>query len=713
MVANALLHPHRKPSIRTCLSGIAVFAASVAALALSGGPAAAREVWSARSGQVVFTFNVPQMHDLGIEIEIAGTTQARDQDIYIEHPQWAFAIRAGSDLQFVTEHGIALPGGDVTGSIRIDGTITLRDRATGKTTRFSDLEIGKVAEPITHEEDQGETAPLYLRSAGSKLVFVELIQSMFDFRPKDKVLRVHYLNARISSAWARAIGRPELAGWVLGMGEIRAASELLSTSPDSKPAYQPKFAGGIKDVSLSALSSIQSAGHAGTFPTGQVALSMSTTSCNVGAVDVPWLAPMEEDHPLIHMALYRLMNGRFEQIGVSWMKHGFFALSNPGCIGPCVNPSDGSYLAISCNDTYGVSNNQDRNYLGPRDEVNPFTGRWTCSGSHFSGGVADCSRRHGSGGHGVLDHRLVVNDADLANAGATYYYEGWYIVRGDENLPNNWASRACTMSWNGTAWVFSTPSGGNAIRPDAALTRWGDQSTLFNVAADDGEALLAVTTTDLGGGIYHYEYALLNQTSDRQVSSFSIPVEGVAGITNIGFHDHDGTGANDWVGTVKSGRLVWEMQADPNAETVEFGYMVNFRFDAAAAPADLDATLGLFKPGIGSEVTAPTRGPTNVTVSVGDPAAGMPRLVAIRPNPFNRSANISYSLGAPGAMKLEIYDSAGRRIRTLVEETGTAGVHTISWDGTGEGGGRVAAGVYHARLRAGSITTSKSVVMTN
>lgn len=712
MVVRPLHHPRRNPSIRKRLLGVAAFAVAVASLALSGGSASAREVRSARSGQVVFTFNVPQMHDLGIDIEIAGTTRARDEDIYIEHPQWAFPIRAGSDLRFVTEHGIALPGGDVTGSIFIDGSITLRDRASGKTTRFVDLEIGRIAEPSTREEDQGETAPLFLRSAGSKLVFVDLIQSMFDFRPKDNVLRVHYLNARISSAWARAIGRPELAGWVLGMGEIRAASELVSTSPDLKPAYVPKFAGGLKDVSLSALSSIQSVGHAGTFPTGQVALSMSTTSCNVGEVDVPWLAPMQEDHPLIHMAIYRLMNGRFEQIGVSWMKHGFFALSNPGCTGPCMNPSDGSYLAVSCNDTYGVSNNQDRNYLGPREEVNPYTGTWTCSGSHFSGGVADCLRRHGSGGHGVLDHRLIANDADLANAGATYYYEGWYIVRGDES-PNNWASRACTMSWNGTAWQFTTPTTGNAIRPDAALTRWGDQSTQFNVAADDGEALLAVTTTDLGGGIFHYEYALLNRNSDRQIRSFSIPVEGVANITNVGFHDNDGAGANDWASEVKNGKITWEMQADPNGEALEFGYMNNFRFDADAAPADVDITMGLFKPGVGTEVSTPSRGPTNVVVSVGDPSVGMPRLVAIRPNPFNRSASISYSLGAPGAMKLEIYDSAGRRIKTLVEETGTAGVHNVSWDGTGEGGARVAAGVYHARLQAGSITTSKSVVMTN
>src|SRR5262249_23369315 len=152
--------------------------------------------------------------------------------------------------------------------------------------------------------------------------------------------------------------------------------------------YQPHFAtatSGTIDVRLGILDNIQHVGRIGTYPNGTEGLSLATTICNYSDVDVPWLAPMEENHPLIMMALYRLLNGRLEQIGVSWMKHGFFATSYSDCT-TCQDPSDGTYLGIGCSDTYSVSNNSNRNYLGPRSEVDPYTAVWTCTGSHFSGG---------------------------------------------------------------------------------------------------------------------------------------------------------------------------------------------------------------------------------------------------------------------------------------------------------------------------------------
>jgi hypothetical protein len=117
------------------------------------------------------------------------------------------------------------------------------------------------------------------------------------------------------------------------------------------------------------------------------------------------------------MAIYREYNGRFEQIGVSDMKHGFFALSNDDCT-PCQHPSGGTFLGVGCSDTYGSSNNSDRQWLGPRDEWRSMPGTWECTGSHFSGDQADCVRRHGSSGHGSTDHRLVALDSELATPGA-------------------------------------------------------------------------------------------------------------------------------------------------------------------------------------------------------------------------------------------------------------------------------------------------------
>ena len=688
---------------------VAALIALLAAM-IAGGPASAEELWTVRAGQVHLHLNLDLLRDLGIEVEVTGAPPAHQDGVLLEEPYWTFPILPGSELRFRTEHGIVLPRGSAAGAMRLGGTVVLRDRVTGREARFDDLEIAPAPSNIASPPGTQGTEPLQLRSAGSRLAFCELRNPMFDFRGRPD-LEVHYLNARITGSWAAAIGRPELTGWVIGLGEVRAPAERLSATPAATPPYQPRFADGVLDVSLGVLEDIQQVAHTGTFPNGATAVSMATTSCNVGTVDVPWLAAMEEQHPLIHMALYRLLDGRFEQIGVSWLKHGFFALSNSDCT-PCQNPSDGSFLGIGCSDTYDIFNNASRNDLGPRSEVNVFDGTWECTGSHFSGGQPDCVRRHGSGGHGPLDHRLAVADADLANPGATYYYEAFYVVAGDQNLANNWGYRRCAMSWNGFAWAFSTP-GSNPLVEGPALGGWGDSSDSVVVAAGDGQVLLSVRTTDLGAGTWHYEYVLLNMSSNRQIRSFSLPVLGVPNLANIGFHDNDGNAANDWQVSVDGDSITWQTETyaqNPNANALVFGYMYNFRFDADAAPGSMNAALGIFKPGVGSDAIAGTTGPTNAVTAVGDATERAARVIDVRPNPFTRSATIWYQAMA-GSVDLGIYDAAGRRVRTLVDEAGGAGVRSVLWKGDDDGGARVRAGVYYARLRSGSATVARSLVI--
>jgi flagellar hook capping protein FlgD len=683
----------------------------VVAMAAAGGVAGAEELWTVRSGHAFIHFNVDLLRDLGIDLEVTGATPAHGADLMLEEPCWDFPILPGSDFRFRSEHGIVLTEGNPgEGTLRLGGALVLRDRASGKVTRLDGLEIAHASpNPLRPSGAQG-TEPLQLRSAGTHLVFCELRNPMFDFRRRPG-LEIHYLNVRITESWARSIGRPELAGWVVGLGEVRAQLERLSAKAPVRPQYQPVFAGGILDVRLGVLEGIQQIAHAGTYPGGAVALSMATTSCNVGSVDVPWLAAMDERHPLIHMALYRLLDGRFEQIGVSWLKHGFFAQSNDDC-SPCLNPSDGSFLGVGCSDTYNISNNSNRNDLGPRSEVNVYNGTWECTGSHFALGQPDCTRRHGSSGHGPLDHRLVAPDADLANPGATYYYEANYIVEGDQALVNNWGYRRCTMSWNGFLWAFSTPES-NPLVEGPALGGWGDSSHAVDVAPGDGQVLLAVQTTDLGGGTWHYEYALLNLNSDRQIRSFSLPVVGVSNISNIGFHDNDTNAANDWQVSVDGGSITWQTETfaqNPNAKALVFGYLNNFRFDADAAPGPLNAVLSPFKPGIGSDVTAGTTGPTNTVTAVGDAVPPTTRVIDIRPNPFTRSATIWYQ-ATSGSVDLCVYDAAGRKVRTLVTGAGETGVRSVVWRGDDDGGARVRAGVYYARLRSGPVTAARSLVI--
>jgi len=82
--------------------------------------------------------------------------------------------------------------------------------------------------------------------------------------------------------------------------------------------------------------------------------------------------------------------------------------------------------------------------------------------------------------------------------------------------------------------------------------------------------------------------------------------------------------------------------------------------------------------------------------------AGLPTVFALHenyPNPFNPMTNIKFDLPKEGHVRLDIFDVSGRLVRTLVDESRAAAVHTVVWDGTDNSGGRVASGAYYYRLQ--------------
>jgi hypothetical protein len=69
------------------------------------------------------------------------------------------------------------------------------------------------------------------------------------------------------------------------------------------------------------------------------------------------------------------------------------------------------------------------------------------------------------------------------------------------------------------------------------------------------------------------------------------------------------------------------------------------------------------------------------------------------PNPFNSSTTIQYELGEPGQALLQIYDMNGAVVKTLVQGRQTAGLHTVTWNGTTNTGSRAGTGMYFYRLQ--------------
>jgi hypothetical protein len=347
-------------------------------------------------------------------------------------------------------------------------------------------------------------------------------------------------------------------------------------------------------------------------------LSLGTTSCNIGNVWLNWFQNTNQ-HPAIGGNLFKMKTANgyttFEQVGQSWLKHGFFALSTTVCCSGCQS-TDGTHLGIHCADPYSSDRNGSQAGLGPKYQVNAHTGVFTYPPANptWSGNTA---------------RRLEVAIADLEVASTStpnvsYFGQAQYITPDDAaagNQNNNCSYRRIAVSGSGTAWNFSFI--GNTIRALPAIRAWHTADSAVTETdiqiANDGLFVLSSKATDLGGGTWHYEYALYNLNSDRSGQDFSVPLPDGATATNIGFHDvdyrnGDGIGnvnfsGTDWTATRANNKITWATQTfaqNPSANALRWGTLYNFRFDANVAPlaGTSTATFTLFKPGAAGDPTS-------------------------------------------------------------------------------------------------------------
>jgi hypothetical protein len=371
------------------------------------------------------------------------------------------------------------------------------------------------------------------------------------------------------------------------------------------------------------------------------AYSFGAISCNIGDTNLPWFANSTQ-HPVIASQAYRLKNGRFEQLGMSWVKHGWGALTDSLCC-TCINPGNFELLGVGCSDPYDSGLNGDQNGLnqgggvivaglGPRSQVNAFNGA-------FSWPYATI----GQSGDAIYK-RLQIPMADLdpaQNAGALYFGECFYVTPHDAQAGNglnsashrrftvgSFSNGSYTLAWTGTTQ-----------RELPAIYAWKANDPLVTIVNADvpneGRFVLAYRVTDNGNGTWHYEYALYNHNSHRSGSGFHVPVPSAISVTNLGFRDvpyHSGDGVligtnydgTDWTGS-RSGNLVnWTLLATEdasNGNALRWGTLYNFRFDAAAPPAPAgctQATLDLFVAGTPGSITIDAVGPRRI----GDVDAG-------------------------------------------------------------------------------------------
>ena len=80
------------------------------------------------------------------------------------------------------------------------------------------------------------------------------------------------------------------------------------------------------------------------------------------------------------------------------------------------------------------------------------------------------------------------------------------------------------------------------------------------------------------------------------------------------------------------------------------------------------------------------------------------------PNPFNPNTSFVYDLPRHSQVKVSIYNTLGREIKTLVNRKQNNGSYTVRWDGRDKYGNEVSTGVYLYHLKANSFTQTKRMV---
>ena len=87
------------------------------------------------------------------------------------------------------------------------------------------------------------------------------------------------------------------------------------------------------------------------------------------------------------------------------------------------------------------------------------------------------------------------------------------------------------------------------------------------------------------------------------------------------------------------------------------------------------------------------------------------RLFQNSPNPFNPETEVRFELATPSHVSVSIFDAAGRRVRTLVDEARPAGVHVLRWNGRDDGHQPVSSGVYFYRMHASGFDATRKMVL--
>jgi len=146
-------------------------------------------------------------------------------------------------------------------------------------------------------------------------------------------------------------------------------------------------------------------------------------------------------------------------------------------------------------------------------------------------------------------------------------------------------------------------------------------------------------------------------------------------------------------------------------QTVAMGFGFEYIMDGMESngyyASGLDDRLNLMENIMDYFAVSPTANPTDVPVN-----EFKNMLAHAVPNPFNPVTKIAYSVRESGPVTIEVYNVAGKVIRTLLDSELDAGAQGfVVWDGMDDAGTKCASGVYFYRMNTPTFSESHKMVM--
>ncbi|MFQ5584530.1 MAG: FlgD immunoglobulin-like domain containing protein, partial [Calditrichia bacterium] len=141
-----------------------------------------------------------------------------------------------------------------------------------------------------------------------------------------------------------------------------------------------------------------------------------------------------------------------------------------------------------------------------------------------------------------------------------------------------------------------------------------------------------------------------------------------------------------------------------SSETAQLVYL-GFTFETIITPQDRAALMGRVLDYFG----LPTAIADNEAV-----LTEQFRLAQNYPNPFNPSTKIQYTIPADKSqarVKLEIFNTLGQKLATLVDEKQAAGSYEVEWDGRSANGLPAASGIYYYRITVADLVATRKMLL--